>query len=99
MGMFVIIGIGYKLTEQYKLEAIFGGVVAIAAFLILTPQVVEDTAGVIPTSTLGAEGMFLGIFTAFISAELYRFFVQKNWARSEERRVGKEGRARSEPCQ
>src|SRR5699024_11251346 len=44
------------------------------------PQVVEDTAGVIPTSTLGAEGMFLGIFTAFISAELYRFFVQKNWA-------------------
>src|SRR5699024_7634531 len=80
MGIFVIIGIGYKLTEQYKLEAIFGGVVAIASFLILTPQVVEDTAGVIPTSTLGAEGMFLGIFTAFISAELYRFFVQKNWA-------------------
>src|SRR5699024_7700857 len=25
------------------------------------------------------EGMFLGIFTAFISAELYRFFVNKEW--------------------
>src|SRR5699024_9862238 len=59
MRIFVIIGIGYKLTEQYKLEAIFGGVIAIASLLILTPQVVEDTASVIPTSTLGAEGMFL----------------------------------------
>ncbi|MFB4475478.1 PTS cellobiose transporter subunit IIC, partial [Oceanobacillus caeni] len=79
MGTFVIIGIGYKLTEQYGLEAIYGGVVALAAFLILTPQVLEGVSGVIPTSSLGAEGMFLGIFTAFISAELYRFFVQKNW--------------------
>lgn len=79
MGTFVIIGIGYKLTEHYGGEAIYGGVVAFAAFLILTPQVLEGVSGVIPTSTLGAEGMFLGIFTAFIAAELYRFFVQKNW--------------------
>ncbi|SER61432.1 PTS system, cellobiose-specific IIC component [Gracilibacillus ureilyticus] len=79
MGIFVIIGIGYKLVEQYELDAIYGGVVALAAFLILTPQVLEGVSGVIPTSTLGAQGMFLGIFTAFISAELYRFFVQKNW--------------------
>lgn len=79
MGLFVIVGIGYKLTEHYGLEAIYGGVVAIAAFLIMTPQVLDDVSGVIPTSILGAEGLFLGIFTAFISAELYRYFVQKNW--------------------
>lgn len=78
MGIFVIIGIGYKLTEHYGVDAIYGGVVALAAFLILTPQVLEGVSGVIPTSSIGAEGMFLGIFTAFISAELYRFFVQKN---------------------
>lgn len=79
MGLFVIIGIGYKLTRQYELEGIYGGVVALAAFLILTPQVLEGVSGVIPTSSLGAEGLFLGIFTAFIAAELYRYFVQKNW--------------------
>ncbi|MUK87645.1 PTS cellobiose transporter subunit IIC [Ornithinibacillus sp. L9] len=79
MGMFVIVGIGYSLTKHYELEAIYGGVVALAAFLILTPQVLEGVSGVIPTASLGAQGMFLGIFTAFISAELYRFFVQKNW--------------------
>lgn len=79
MGIFVIVGIATKLTESYDIEGIYGGVAALAAFLILTPQVLEDVSGVIPTSVLGAEGMFLGIFTAFIAAELYRFFVQKNW--------------------
>lgn len=79
MGIFVIIGIGYKLTEHYGGEAIYGGVVAVASFLILTPQDFEGVSGVIPTAILGAEGMFLGIFTAFISAELYRFFVNKEW--------------------
>ncbi|HLS09396.1 PTS cellobiose transporter subunit IIC [Lentibacillus sp.] len=79
MGAFVIIGIGTKLTQSYDIEGIYGGVAAFAAFLILTPQTLEGVSGVIPTSVLGAEGMFLGIFTAFIAAELYRFFVQKNW--------------------
>jgi len=79
MGLFVIVGIGYKLTEYYKGEAIYGGVIAIASLLIMTPQVLDGVSGVIPTASLGAQGMFLGIFTAFISAELYRFFVQKEW--------------------
>lgn len=74
MGLFVIIGIGYKLTQHYGGEALYGGVVALASFLILTPQVLGKTTGVIPTSALSAQGMFLGIFTAFISAELYRYF-------------------------
>src|SRR5699024_12734827 len=75
MGIFVIIDIGYKLTEHYGGEAIYGGVVAVASFLILTPQDFEGVSCVIPTAIIGAEGMFLGIFTAFISAELDRFFV------------------------
>lgn len=79
MGAFVIIGIGTKLTESYDIEGIYGGVAAFAAFLILTPQTLEGVSGVIPTNVLGAEGMFLGIFTAFFAAELYRIFVQKNW--------------------
>lgn len=79
MGLFVIVGIGYKLTEHYKGEAIYGGVIALASVLIMTPQVLDGVSGVIPTASLGAQGMFLGIFTAFISAELYRFFVKKEW--------------------
>jgi len=78
MGLFVIIGIGYKMVEQRGGEAIYGGVVALGSFLILTPQVVDGVGGVIPTASLGAEGMFVGIITAFIAAELYQWFVRKN---------------------
>ncbi|WP_112182358.1 MULTISPECIES: PTS cellobiose transporter subunit IIC [Paraliobacillus] len=79
MGLFVIIGIGYKMVEQRGGESIYGGVVALAAFLILTPQVLDEVSGVIPTSILGAEGMFLGIFTAFFAAEIYQAIVKRDW--------------------
>ncbi|GEM00920.1 PTS system, cellobiose-specific IIC component [Halolactibacillus halophilus] len=78
MGLFVIMGIGYKMVEQRGGEAIYGAAVSVAAFVVLTPQVLGDTANVIPTSVLGAEGMFLGIFTAFVAAELYQLFVSKD---------------------
>lgn len=77
MGLFVILGIGYKMVEQREGESIYGAVVALGAFLVLTPQVLDGTSGVIPASALGAQGLFLGIFTAFIAAELYQFFVKK----------------------
>ncbi|PAD36048.1 PTS system, cellobiose-specific IIC component [Terribacillus saccharophilus] len=79
MGLFVIFGIAYKLTQQYGLEALYGGFAALASFIILTPQVLEGISGVIPSAALGAQGLFLGIFTAFVSVEIYKFFVKRNW--------------------
>ncbi|NPC93205.1 PTS cellobiose transporter subunit IIC [Bacillus sp. WMMC1349] len=84
MSLFVVFGIGYYLSKSYKVEAIFGGVVALAAFFILTPFLLNGEGGqvvpeVIPLDRIGAKGMFLGMLTAFTAAEIYRFFVQKNF--------------------
>lgn len=79
MGLFVIIGIGYRLTERNGVEGIYGAVTALASVLILTPQVVGKTTGVIPTEILGAKGMFLGILASILAAELYSYFTNKNW--------------------
>lgn len=84
MSVFVVFGIGYYLSRSYKVEAVFGGVVALAAFLILTPFMLNGEGGqtianVIPVDRLGAKGMFLGMITAFTAAEIFRFFVQKNY--------------------
>jgi len=78
MGLFVIIGIGYNLVKQRGGEAIYGGMTAIGAFLILTPQEIEGVTGAIPVASLGAEGMFLGIITAMIASEIYHYFVRKD---------------------
>ncbi|KLL00582.1 oligo-beta-mannoside permease IIC protein [Bacillus pumilus] len=84
MSVFVVFGIGYYLSKSYDVEAVFGGVIALASFLLLTPFILEQEggatiAGVIPVDRLGAKGMFLGMITGFLSAEIYRYFVQKKF--------------------
>lgn len=84
MSVFVVFGIGYYLSKSYDVEAIFGGAIALVSFLLLTPFVLQPETGdaitgVIPVDRLGAKGMFLGMLTAFTSAEIYRKIVQKNF--------------------
>ncbi|MCY7467321.1 PTS cellobiose transporter subunit IIC [Bacillus safensis] len=84
MSVFVVFGIGYYLSKSYDVEAVFGGVIALASFLLLTPFLLEQEggatiAGVIPVDRLGAKGMFLGMITGFLSAEIFRYFVQKKF--------------------
>lgn len=84
MTVFVVFGIGYSLSKYYKVEAIYGGAVALASFLILTPFFFNSANGELVTGALsldrlGAKGMFIGMITGFIAGELYRFFVQRDW--------------------
>ncbi|WP_031409293.1 PTS cellobiose transporter subunit IIC [Geobacillus vulcani] len=83
MTIFVVFGIGYYLSKSYEVEGVFGGAIALASFLLLTPFVLqvegkEAVQGVIPLDRLGAKGMFLGMVTAFTAGEIYRKVVQKN---------------------
>ncbi|MGM9985932.1 MAG: PTS cellobiose transporter subunit IIC [Bacillaceae bacterium] len=83
MTVFVVFGIGYYLSKSYNVEAVFGGAIAFASFLFLTPFVVqtdggETISGVLSLDRLGAKGMFLGIITAFLATEIYRKVVQKD---------------------
>ncbi len=82
MSIFVTFGIGYYLSKYYKVEAIFGGAVALSSFLILTPFFLilengEQVEGVLALDRLGAKGMFIGMIAAFIATEIYTKFVRK----------------------
>lgn len=83
MTVFVVFGIGFYLSRSYNVEAVFGGVVALASFLFLTPFTIETESGEVITGVLsldrlGAKGMFLGMLTAFLAGEIYRKAVQKD---------------------
>ena len=75
MTVFVVIGIGYYLLTSYEGDGIFGSAIALGAFFILTPF--KD--GAIPMDRLGAKGMFVGIFTAIVSIEIYKRIIAKGW--------------------
>lgn len=84
MTVFVVFGIGYYLSKTYDVEGVFGGAVSLSSFLILTPFFVETEKGevigsVLSLDRLGAKGMFLGMITAFIAAELYSRMSNKGW--------------------
>lgn len=84
MTIFVVFGIGYYLSKSYDVEGVFGGAVALSSFLILTPFFVETDKGEVVNSVLSldrlrAKGMFLGMITAFVAAELYSRMSNKGW--------------------
>lgn len=84
MTVFVVFGIGYYLSKSYDVEGVFGGAVSLSSFLILTPFFItteagETISGVLSLDRLGAKGMFLGMITAFLAAELYSRISKKGW--------------------
>ncbi|GFH43189.1 permease IIC component [Lactococcus hodotermopsidis] len=81
--VFVTLGIGYYFSRAKEVEAIFGAVVSLAAYLILTPFFAEfdkvTQSGLLTLDRLGAKGMFLGMIAAFLASHLYVYFVKKGF--------------------
>lgn len=88
MTVFVTLAIGYYWAKTEEVEGIFGGVVALASFLILTPftvlvtgangKTIEGT-GLLSLDRLGAKGMFLGILSAFLAAKIFVWLTKKGY--------------------
>lgn len=87
MTVFVTLGIGYYFSKAKEVEAIFGAVVSLASYLILTPffMTVMDgkkeiqASGILSLDRLGAKGMFLGMIAAFLAAKIYVYLTQKGF--------------------
>lgn len=83
LSVFIVFGIGYYLSRSYEVEPIYGGAVALASFLLVTPFTLvaeggQEIGGVIPLDRLGAKGMFVGIIVGMVSTEIYRWIVQRD---------------------
>ncbi len=84
MTVFVTWGIGYYLSKSYDEEGIFGGAIAFASFLLLTPFYTltdkgQEVSNVLSLDRLGAKGMFLGMIVSFIATEIYCRVSKKGW--------------------
>lgn len=77
-------GIGYSLSKYYGVNQIYGAIVGLLSFIMVTPNNVVSESGetissVIPLSEIGAVGMFTAIIVSILSTEIYRFAIQHNW--------------------
>ncbi|WP_033613668.1 PTS sugar transporter subunit IIC [Lactiplantibacillus fabifermentans] len=81
-GVLACFGIAYAYGKNRGLHGINSAAVAFISFLIMTPTTVEvgkKTVGAVETVFLGPNGIFLGIITAIISVEVFRFAVRHHW--------------------
>ncbi|SKC56869.1 PTS cellobiose transporter subunit IIC [Maledivibacter halophilus] len=88
MAIFASFGIAYRLAERYEVDPLSAGAISLAAFMLVTPHKIMfaaegaaeavEVGGVIPVGLMGSKGLFVAMFIALISTEIYRKIVQKN---------------------
>ncbi|RAK11720.1 PTS system cellobiose-specific IIC component [Halanaerobium saccharolyticum] len=79
LGLFVVIGVSYFLSEKYEINKISGVITSLFTFLVVAaPTQADNPAGFISSNYLDAKGMFSGIIIAIITVEITKFLLEKN---------------------
>lgn len=90
MAVFAVMGIAYSFAEKLGTNKLFGAAAALVSWFLIMPYTVTgevDVNGVaqavsltgVPLGWLGAKGIFVGIFCAFISVHIYTFVEKRGW--------------------
>lgn len=82
MSIYVVVLIAYQLVKRLesKEDAISASVIALLCFFIITPLgSTTDNVSAIPTTWLGAQGVFSAMLVGVISSRCYIEFKRKKW--------------------
>lgn len=74
ISLIAVIGIGYELAKELKVDPISGAGLSTMAFVILS----FNDKFKIDVENFSSSGLFVAIITAFISVSIYRWFIKKN---------------------
>ncbi|MGY3725376.1 PTS system, cellobiose-specific IIC component [Granulicatella balaenopterae] len=78
IGIAVTFTVARNLALHYKVDGLSAGLLSLASYVLLTPTIASDAGNGFPVMYLGSRGLFLGIVVALVTAELFRYFVQKD---------------------
>lgn len=70
--------IGMALAEERKVDSLSAGLLAIAAFMTVTPFSVGD-AYAVGANWLGGANIISGILVGLVVAEVFSFIIKRNW--------------------
>ena len=75
-------GYNYAKTEEQKCEEVYAGITTLVAFLIVSPLSItvgeEVIGGVIPTTYMGSQGMFVALILCYLVAKVYCKILSSN---------------------
>lgn len=70
--------IGSALAEERKVDPMAAGLLAVAAFMTVTPYSVGD-AYAVGANWLGGQNIISGMIIGLVVAELFTFVIRRNW--------------------
>lgn len=70
--------IGMALAEERKVDSLAAGLLAVAAFMTVTPYSVND-AYAVGANWLGGANIISGMIIGIVTAEIFTFIVRRNW--------------------
>lgn len=80
MSLAIVTILGYSLARYNRINEIVGGIVALASYVIVVPQSiptvvdgVDTTVNALPTSSMDASGLFIGMFLTILVIEFFTF--------------------------
>lgn len=87
ISLYIVLSMAYETAKSYGKDGLPAALVSLGAFLLMTPfetmvnigETMTPVTGVVPTSALGTQGMFLAIITGILASRLYIFFIDKGW--------------------
>ena len=82
--LYTVFGIAFNFAKNKGVDAVPAGILGLTSFLLMTPfDSVEVVPGYfmtnLPTSWLGAQGVFSSMIIGFIVGAVYSFVVEKKW--------------------
>lgn len=78
IGLGVTFSVAYNLAKRYDVDALSAGLIAVSAFIILTPILHSEVGSGFPIKYLGSSGLFVGIIVSIVSTEMFQWFVKRN---------------------
>ncbi|EIT86372.1 PTS system cellobiose-specific transporter subunit IIC [Fictibacillus macauensis ZFHKF-1] len=79
MTLYITFGIGYNLSQSYKLDPLSGGLLSVAAFLFSIGVQTFNTAFFLPMANLGGHGLFVGMIVSIFAVEVLRLCKHSNF--------------------
>ena len=78
MGLVAAFGIANALAVQYDKDGVSAGIISVASFLVVTPNLISDDGTGIPTAFMGAKGLFVAMLIAILSTYIFNWFINHN---------------------
>lgn len=84
LALYMAFNIAVKFAESYDIDGIPAGMLSFMSFLILTPYSFDQEALTyaitgLPSTWLGATGLFTAFLVALVTAKIYVVFQKNNW--------------------